>query len=274
MRKQRGNLHGFTLVELLVVVAIIAILMAILLPALSLARDKAREAACIGNMKQIGLAQELWFNNSAAGSYTAWDVAATAYPGTGLESWPLWMMLEDPFTIDKIESFRQQFKNGFNGPGTPGNMYLKADDFIRVIDNREVFMCPGDKPHPHFMNQRRADGGWGPGDPYQFSYAVSPFMNWKMFHKDASGQVLCADGTWNQIRSFSGHYIDNPNISSGSPEWSSNLMGFFHGNGTRAVIVFRDNSVRVVYWGTQGRGIDGKRNFFVDPRNNPLMDPF
>src|SRR5713226_3138242 len=49
-----GQRRGFTLIELLVVVAIIAILAAILFPVFAQAREKARQTACVSNMKQLG----------------------------------------------------------------------------------------------------------------------------------------------------------------------------------------------------------------------------
>jgi prepilin-type N-terminal cleavage/methylation domain-containing protein/prepilin-type processing-associated H-X9-DG protein len=56
MRSHRNRSNGFTLIELLVVIAIIAILAAILFPVFAKAREKARQASCQSNERQIGLA--------------------------------------------------------------------------------------------------------------------------------------------------------------------------------------------------------------------------
>src|SRR5262245_17413238 len=72
---------GFTLIELLVVIAIIAILAAILFPVFAQAREKARQATCLSNIKQIGLAAMMYVQDYDETFPGGPGVASLWYPG-------------------------------------------------------------------------------------------------------------------------------------------------------------------------------------------------
>ncbi len=80
---------AFTLIELLVVISIIAILLSVLIPALGLAKKKAESVICLSNLKQIGLAANLYAE--AFNGYVPRGAGGTAY---------LWFELFLPFLGD------------------------------------------------------------------------------------------------------------------------------------------------------------------------------
>ena len=123
-RETASQLGGFTLIELLVVIAIIAILAAMLLPALSKAKSKAKQTACVSNQRQIGLAFMMYANDHHD---TMPAPGSRAALGAQPEDWIYWQST----AVGGRPSLREA-KDSVIAPYI-GNF------------NAELFLCPGDR---------------------------------------------------------------------------------------------------------------------------------
>ena len=84
----RGRLIAFTLIELLVVIAIIAILAAILFPVFTAAKQSAKQSVCLSNLKQIGLATNMYVTDVDDAFPPYYDVPYFSDNNVGQHGWP------------------------------------------------------------------------------------------------------------------------------------------------------------------------------------------
>jgi prepilin-type N-terminal cleavage/methylation domain-containing protein len=120
--------RGFTLIELLVVIAIIAVLIALLLPAVQSAREAARRAQCVNNIKQIVLASHNYENQ--IGAFPPDSIADGGWTGT----WWSWAS----FILSQME--QGPIYNGINFSLSCCNPSNRTADLTLIA----AYLCPTD----------------------------------------------------------------------------------------------------------------------------------
>ena len=153
------NRLGFTLIELLVVIAIIAVLIALLLPAVQSAREAARRAQCVNNLKQFGLAMHNYHSsvNSLPWGDGPWWIEWSAH------SLLLPYMEQTPI-YNSIN-----FGNGFYVTGSPSFVINYPANTSAVYSVISVFNCPSDSDRltdPNGHNNYMANSGSAPNSDY------------------------------------------------------------------------------------------------------------
>ncbi len=179
-------IHGFTLVELLVVVTIVGILMALLLPAVQAAREAARRSACANNLKQIGLAI-LNFESAqkmlpAGGEGTDWMNKSSKFSLHSLFTQLL------PF-VERTDLYNSMnLAKSYRDAAAPTNVAAAKNSI-------SVYLCPSNP-----FVQQTDPAGFGGVDYFATSWTdIDPVTGMRNRAARAEGALATLDGSNNPV---------------------------------------------------------------------------
>jgi prepilin-type N-terminal cleavage/methylation domain-containing protein/prepilin-type processing-associated H-X9-DG protein len=203
------KLNGFTLIELLVVIAIIAILAAILMPVLDQAKQKAWQASCLNNHKQLAMAWSIYKDDNN-GVFVI-DDPTTGTGGLGGTNLPSWV-----------------YGDVSTPAGATNTALIQMGLLYADVNNPGVYHCPADQftVHDRSYSMQAQLAPYSAGQPTIVDPGYPPMYSENQIRETSpSSTIVFLDESPNTIND--GFFA----VLVGANQWYNDLPAYWHTRG-------------------------------------------